>query len=161
MDLVKHIHFVNNKRKENSKFFKKLKNIKPKVLDKTIISVHETVFKGINCLECANCCKTTSPSFTDKDIQRISNFLKIKPSNLVDKYLVLDEENDYVLKSVPCVFLNDNNECRIYKVRPKACRNYPHTNRIKQYQLLKLTQKNIEICPAVSQIIEKIKLKIN
>ena len=161
MDLVKHIHFVNNKRKENSKFFKKLKNIKPKVLDKTIISVHETVFKGINCLECANCCKTTSPSFTDKDIQRISNFLKIKPSNLVDKYLVLDEENDYVLKSVPCVFLNDNNECRIYKVRPKACRNYPHTNRIKQYQLLKLTQKNIEVCPAVSQIIEKIKLKFN
>ena len=161
MDLVKHIHFVNNKRKENSKFFKKLKNIKPKVLDKTIISVHETVFKGINCLECANCCKTTSPSFTDKDIQRISNFLKIKPSNLVDKYLALDEENDYVLKSVPCVFLNDNNECRIYKVRPKACRNYPHTNRIKQYQLLKLTQKNIEICPAVSQIIEKIKLKLN
>ena len=161
MDLVKHIHFVNNKRKENSKFFKKLKNIKPKVLDKTIISVHETVFKGINCLECANCCKTTSPSFTDKDIQRISNFLKIKPSNLVDKYLALDEENDYVLKSVPCVFLNDNNECSIYKVRPKACRNYPHTNRIKQYQLLKLTQKNIEICPAVSQIIEKIKLKLN
>ena len=161
MDLVKHIHFVNNKRKENSKFFKKLKNIKPKVLDKTIISVHETVFKGINCLECANCCKTTSPSFTDKDIQRISNFLKIKPSNLVDKYLVLDEENDFVLKSVPCVFLNDNNECRIYKVRPKACRNYPHTNRIKQYQLLKLTQKNIEVCPAVSQIIEKIKLKFN
>ena len=161
MDLAKHIHFVNNKRKENSKFFKKLKNIKPKVLDKTIISVHETVFKDINCLECANCCKTTSPSFTDKDIQRISNFLKIKPSNLVDKYLVLDEENDYVLKSVPCVFLNDNNECRIYKVRPKACRNYPHTNRIKQYQLLKLTQKNIEICPAVSQIIEKIKLKLN
>ena len=161
MDLVKHIHFVNNKSKENSNFFKKLKNIKPKVLDKTIISVHETVFKGINCLECANCCKTTSPSFTDKDIQRISNFLKIKPSNLVDKYLVLDEENDYVLKSVPCVFLNDNNECRIYKVRPKACRNYPHTNRIKQYQLLKLTQKNIEVCPAVSQIIEKIKLKFN
>lgn len=161
MDLIKHNHFVKNKRKENSKFFKKLKNIKPKVLDKTIISVHETVFKGINCLECANCCKTTSPSFTDKDIQRISNFLKIKPSNLVDKYLVLDEENDYVLKSVPCFFLNDNNECRIYKVKPKACRNYPHTNRIKQYQLLKLTQKNIEICPAVSQIIEKIKLKLN
>ena len=114
------------------------------------------MFKGINCLECANCCKTTSPSFTDKEIKKISNFLKIKPSNLVDKYLALDEENDYVLKSVPCVFLNDNNECSIYKVRPKACRNYPHTNRIKQYQLLKLTQKNIEICPAVSQIIEKI-----
>ena len=161
MDLIKHIHFVKNKRKENSKFFKKLKNIKPKVLDKTIISVHETVFKGINCLECANCCKTTSPLFTDKDIQRISKFLKIKPSIFFEKYLVLDDDNDYVLKSLPCVFLNDNNECRIYKVRPKACRNYPHTDRVKQYQLLKLTQKNIEICPAVSQIIERIKLKLN
>ena len=161
MDLIKHIHFVKNKRKENSKFFKKLKNIKPKFLDKTIISVHETVFKGINCLECANCCKTTSPSFTDKDIQRISKFQKIKPSIFVEKYLALDDDNDYVLKSFPCVFLNDNNECRIYKVRPKACRNYPHTDRVKQYQLLKLTQKNIEICPAVSQIIERIKLKLN
>ena len=161
MDLKKHIHFVKNKRKENSKFFKKLKNIKPKVLDKIINSTHETVFKGVNCLECANCCKTTSPSFTDKDIQRISKFQKIKPSIFVEKYLALDDDNDYVLKSLPCVFLNDNNECRIYKVRPKACRNYPHTDRVKQYQLLKLTQKNIEICPAVSQIIERIKLKLN
>ena len=161
MDLIKHIHFVKNKRKENLKFFKKLNNTKPKVLDKIINSTHETVFKGINCLQCANCCKTTSPLFTDKDIQRISKFLKIKPSIFVEKYLVLDDDNDYVLKSLPCVFLNDNNECRIYKVRPKACRNYPHTDRVKQYQLLKLTQKNIEICPAVSQIIERIKLKLN
>ena len=161
MDLIKHIHFVKNKSKENLKFFKKLNNTKPKVLDKIINSTHETVFKGINCLECANCCKTTSPLFTDKDIQRISKFLKIKPSIFVEKYLALDDDNDYVLKSLPCVFLNDNNECRIYKVRPKACRNYPHTDRVKQYQLLKLTQKNIEICPAVSQIIERIKLKLN
>ena len=161
MDLKKHIHFVKNKSKENLKFFKKLNNTKPKVLDKIINSTHETVFKGINCLECANCCKTTSPLFTDKDIQRISKFLKIKPSIFVEKYLALDDDNDYVLKSLPCVFLNDNNECRIYKVRPKACRNYPHTDRVKQYQLLKLTQKNIEICPAVSQIIERIKLKLN
>ena len=161
MDLIKHIHFVKNKSKENLKFFKKLNNNKPKVLDKIINSTHETVFKGINCLECANCCKTTSPLFTDKDIQRISKFLKIKPSIFVEKYLALDDDNDYVLKSLPCVFLNNNNECRIYKVRPKACRNYPHTDRVKQYQLLKLTQKNIEICPAVSQIIERIKLKLN
>ena len=76
MDLIKHIHFVKNKSKENLKFFKKLNNTKPKVLDKIINSTHETVFKGINCLECANCCKTTSPLFTDKDIQRISKFLK-------------------------------------------------------------------------------------
>ena len=161
MDLIKHIHFVKNKRKENLKFFKKLNNTKPKVLDKVINSSHETVFKGV-IVWSVLVLQTTSPLFTDKDIQRISNFLKIKPSIFVEKYLFLDDDNDYVLKSLPCVFLNDNNECRIYKVRPRKRVEIILTqDRVKQYQLLKLTQKNIEICPKVSQIIERIKLKLN
>ena len=72
----------------------------------------------------------------------------------------IDEDRDYVLKTVPCDFLSEDNSCSIYKVRPKACREYPHTNRIKQHQILKLTEKNIEVCPAVYDIVEKLKKKL-
>ena len=160
MDLVQHKELVLKKRKENSVFFKRLKKEKPKVLDKLMHPIHDDVFEHTNCLKCANCCKTTGPLFTDKDIQRISKYLKIKPSEFVERYLRIDEDNDYVLQSVPCFFLAEDNYCSIYKVRPKACRKYPHTDRIKQYQLLKLTEKNIDICPAVFEIAERLKLKL-
>ena len=160
MDLFQHKERVEKKRKENSIFFKRLKKEKPKVLDKLIHPIHEDVFANTDCLKCANCCKTTSPLFTDKDIQRISRYLKIRPSEFVDRYLSIDEDSDYVLQSVPCFFLSEDNYCSIYEVRPKACKEYPHTDRIKQYQLLKLTEKNIDICPAVFEIAERLKLEL-
>ena len=160
MDLVKHQKESQLKRKENERFFKRLKKVKPKVLDSLIHPLHDEIFECTNCLECANCCKTTGPLFTDKDISRIANHLSLKPSEFTEKYLRIDEDRDYVLKSVPCAFLGKDNYCSIYKFRPKACREFPHTDRIKQYQLLDLTKKNIEVCPAVFNIIEKFKKEL-
>lgn len=160
MDLAHHKERVKIKRKDNKKFFKRLKKVKPKLLDKIIHPIHQEVFEYTDCLECANCCTTTGPLFTDKDISRIAKSLRIKPSEFVDRYLRIDEDNDYVLQSVPCTFLGEDNYCSIYEVRPKACREYPHTDRIKQYQLLKLTEKNVDVCPAVFEILEKLKQKL-
>ena len=160
MDLAQHNEQVRLKCKENTQFFKGLKKIKPKVLDKIIHPLHEEVFECIDCLECANCCKTTGPLFTDKDINRIAKNLRIKPSRFSERYLRIDEDRDYVLRSLPCTFLEDDNYCNIYDVRPKACREFPHTDRIKQHQLFKITQKNIEVCPAVFNIVEKLKKEL-
>ncbi len=157
MDLAQHKEQVKFKRKENEQFFKRLKKMKPKVLDKLVHPLHDEVFECTDCLECANCCTTTGPLFTDKDIARIAKHLRIKPSEFVAKYLRIDEERDYVLQSVPCTFLGKDNYCSIYDVRPKACKEFPHTDRIKQSQLLKLTEKNVEVCPAVFEIVEKLK----
>jgi len=148
------------KRKENKKFFRDLKRINSKKLDHTIHSLHQNEFECTDCLKCANCCTTTGPLFTDKDISRISRFLKIKPSLFTDKFLRVDEDQDYVLKKLPCSFLMQDNRCSIYDVRPKACREFPHTDRIKQKQLLSLTQKNTEVCPAVFNIIENLKKEL-
>ena len=126
-------------------------------MDTFFHTLHNSVFSNINCLECANCCKTTGPLFTDKDINRIARHLNYKPSKFTEKYLRIDEDRDYVLKSLPCIFLSKDNSCSIYDVRPKACREFPHTDRIKQSQLLNLTQKNTEVCPAVFKIIEQLK----
>ncbi len=69
----------------------------------------------------------------------------------------MDEDGDYVLNQSPCTFLNlETNKCDIYDIRPLACREYPHTDRKNMHQILGLTQKNMDVCPAVVLIVEKI-----
>ncbi len=149
------------KRKENATFFAKLKKRPPKNLDYLMQDLHEQTFATINCLACANCCKTTGPLFTKKDLVRIAKYLKLKPAEFIKKYLQIDEDNDYVLQQLPCVFLDAQNYCTIYNVRPKACKEYPHTNRKKFQQITALTLKNTTICPAVFEIVEALKKKID
>jgi len=157
MDLERHKTLVKQKAKENKAFFQQVKRLKPKALDQKMHQIHEEVFACTDCLECANCCTTTGPLFTDKDISRIAKHLRLRPSEFTEKYLRIDEDKDYVLQSVPCTFLGDDNRCSIYDVRPKACREFPHTDRVKQHQILNLTQKNVAVCPAVYEIVEKLK----
>lgn len=144
---------------ERKKLFQKLKKVKPKQLDHDFQEYHEEAFECIDCLSCANCCKTTGPLFTTQDIDRISKHLRLSASAFMDQYLRTDEDGDFVLQSVPCPFLGDDNYCGIYEARPKACRTYPHTNQNGMHAILNLTRKNTEICPAVDFIADKLKEK--
>ncbi len=124
-------------------------------MDRITQEIHEEVFAQANCLDCANCCKTTGPLFERNDIQRIAKYLRLKPAQFEEQYLRIDEDNDWVLQQVPCAFLGEDNACSIYDVRPKACREFPHTDRPKIYQIAQHTQKNVAICPAAYSIVEK------
>ncbi|MGM5470678.1 YkgJ family cysteine cluster protein [Flavobacteriaceae bacterium LMO-SS05] len=160
-DIIKNLpKQAKDKHKENKTFFAKLKKKPPKHLDYLMQELHDQEFKNTNCLKCANCCKTTGPLFTDKDIERIAKHFKLKPSKFIETYLRLDEDNDYVLQSVPCTFLGEDNYCSIYEVRPKACREFPHTDRKKFQQISNLTLKNVAICPAAYNIVETMKKSI-
>ncbi len=145
------------KQRENNKFFARLKKKPPKQLDYLMDELHEAEFAQTDCLQCANCCKTTGPLFTFKDISRIAKYFKMKEQQFIQTYLQVDEDDDYVLQQVPCTFLGTDNYCSIYEVRPKACREYPHTNRNKFHQIAQLTVKNTFICPAAYNIVEKLK----
>lgn len=82
----------------------------------------------------------------------------MKISDFEAKFLRIDEDQDWVLKTTPCFFLDQNdNKCNIYDVRPKACREYPHTDRKKIYQINNLMLKNTEICPAAYVFVEKLR----
>ncbi len=142
---------------ENKKFFDRLKNKKIKKLDEAFHPVHDDVFDEVDCLKCGNCCKTTSPIFTDIDIDRIAKHLRIRPAQLVKEHLHLDSDGDYVLNSSPCTFLGSDNYCSIYDFRPKACREYPHTDRKNIAGILPLTLENTKVCPAVFEIVEQLK----
>ncbi len=91
-------------KKENQTFFKRLANRPPKNLDELFHTSHAEVFEKTDCLSCANCCKTTSPIFYQRDIERAAKGLKLKPGDFLQKYLEMDEEGDFVLKQAPCPF---------------------------------------------------------
>lgn len=144
-------------RPENKKFFDQLKKRTPKDLDVRFQELHEEAFDHIDCLKCANCCKTTGPLFKQKDIERLASHLKMRPAQFTETYLHIDEDNDYVLNVLPCPFLGSDNYCSVYEHRPNACREYPHTNQRKMHTVLKETLNNVAICPAVFEIVEKLK----
>ena len=151
---------VRENKKAHRNFFIKLRKKTPKNLDAIMEKLHDEEFKKSDCLQCANCCKTTSPIFTKKDIERISKSFRIKTRQFIDTYLNVDDDQDYVLKSSPCTFLADDNTCNIYDVRPKACQEYPHTNRKSFEKISDLTLKNVAICPATFNIVEALRAKL-
>lgn len=142
---------------ETDVFFTKLKRRKPKNLDDVTHRHHNMISAKFDCLSCANCCRSISPMITDKDIERIARFLKIKSVDFISRYLHIDEDQYWVFNNTPCPFLMQDNYCMIYDQRPKACKEYPHTDRRRFYQILDLTMKNRELCPIVYEVVEKLK----
>ncbi len=141
------------------KYLDLLKLKKINGLDKIINQLNDEVFEKINCLDCANCCSTTGPLLLEKDIEKLSKELKVKPNLFSEKHLRTDEDGDKVFKSLPCPFLGEDKRCGVYDFRPKACAEYPHTQQRDQYQKLKITYNNSTICPAVVLIVENLMRK--
>lgn len=150
-----------DKHKEHKKYLTKLKNKPPKNLDRMMVELHDAEFEKTDCMTCANCCKTTSPIFTPKDIHRIAKHFRIKEQRFIETYLQVDEDDFHVLKTAPCTFLADDNSCSIYDVRPKACAEYPYTNRRDFQRINEITLKNIAICPATYNIVEAMKKAVD
>lgn len=148
-----------NEMAANKAYFAKIGKKQMRKLDEEIHYLHDEVFDEIDCLECANCCKSLGPRITDRDIERIAKSQRMKPSEVIAQYLKIDEDNDYVFKEMPCPFLAGDNYCLIYEQRPKACREYPHTDRKKFYQLRKITLENSSTCPAVFEILKRLREK--
>lgn len=157
LDLERYKEMAQNKAKENKAFMTRLRKKKPKNLDEVTHNAHVEAFEKIDCLECANCCKSISPIIIDRDIDKIARHLKMKRPEVMDQYFIEDEDGDYVFKETPCPFLMPDNFCMIYEARPRACKEYPHTDRKRFYQILNLTHKNTFICPAVYEVVETLK----
>jgi hypothetical protein len=139
----------------NQNFIKKL-NQKKLDLDR-ITEQHEETFAKIDCLECGNCCKTAHPIFTKTDVSRISDFLGMKISKFEQTYLKADKDGDLVPIQIPCPFLNMDNTCQVYEVRPKSCRSFPHTHNKEGWERGNLLGKNTITCPAAFRLVERMR----
>jgi len=117
---------------------------------------HEDVFNGIDCLDCASCCKSLPPIINENDAKKMAKYLGMKITDFKIKHIRYDEDDDMILNHTPCAFLLEDNKCQVYDVRPKSCKEYPHTDNNDFVKNMKLHAINAKYCPAVYHMIEKI-----
>ncbi|GAC1594114.1 MAG: hypothetical protein NVS3B8_07720 [Chitinophagaceae bacterium] len=112
----------------------------------------------VNCLSCANCCKTMTPTFPPEDTRRISAHLAMTPKAFREKYLYKDKrDGDWMNVKQPCQFLNlADNKCSIYEVRPADCAGFPHHDKKKMSDYVHVYKQNVAYCPATYKWVEKI-----
>jgi Fe-S-cluster containining protein len=139
------------------RFLGRLEKNPPKDLDKIAEQIDKEVWQEVNCLSCANCCKKMTPTFTSKDIKRISAYLGMKPLAFKEKWLHFDKKSkDWVNVKQPCQFLDlATNMCSIYEVRPADCAGFPHLTKKKMVDYIHIHQQNINYCPATYKFVEK------
>ncbi|MFZ4057517.1 MAG: YkgJ family cysteine cluster protein [Ferruginibacter sp.] len=123
---------------------------------KLLPDLHDNAFAEVDCLQCGNCCRGYSPRFKTTDIKRIAKHLKIKDGDLINHYLRVDEEGDYVMRATPCSFLGADNYCSIYDVRPSDCARFPYTDEDVILKRPNITIKNSTFCPAVYHVLENL-----
>ncbi|MEA4975100.1 MAG: YkgJ family cysteine cluster protein [Paludibacter sp.] len=135
------------------RYFKKNKKSIEK-MDVQIHALHDRYSAEIDCLSCGNCCRSLGPRITDKDVDRLAKHFRMKAVDFISQYLRTDEDGDMVFKTMPCPFLGADNYCAVYENRPKACREYPHTDRKKFYQIYMLSVENASTCPIVYKVLQ-------
>lgn len=139
------------------RFLTRLEKKQPRGLDKIAVQTDAEVWKETDCLACANCCKTMSPTFTKTDVERISRHLNMTEEAFRKKWLYKDRrDGDWMNKLQPCQFLNlEDNKCSIYAVRPRDCAGFPHHTKRRMVDYMHVFKQNVEYCPATYKLVQK------
>lgn len=134
----------------------KIEKNPPRGLHRMLEEIDKKVWETTDCLSCANCCKTMTPTFSNTDIRRISAYLEMTPDEFKNKWLHYDKkDDDWVNNKQPCQFLNPkDNMCSIYVVRPSSCSGFPHITKKKATDYIHVHQQNVEYCPATYKMVE-------
>lgn len=148
---------MNKNRRRFRYYLTRLETTKPKGLDKLSVELDKEVWAETDCLSCANCCKTMTPTFTKEDIKRISAYFKQTPKEFTDKWLFKERgTGDMMNKKQPCQFLNlKDNKCSIYEIRPVDCSGFPHHTKKHFTEWVHVYKQNVEYCPATYKLVEK------
>jgi uncharacterized protein len=130
----------------------------PRGLDKLAAAADKEVWKETDCLACANCCKTMSPTYTAADMKRISLHLDMTVEEFKKKWLYKDRGGDWMNVKTPCQFLDKKtNMCGIYEIRPADCSGFPHHTKKHFKDWVHVYKQNVEYCPATFKLVEKMK----
>ena len=144
------------------RYLRRVEKLNPYGLDDLAVKLNTEVWQEVDCLTCANCCKKMTPTFTNKDIRRISAHLNMKPFQFKEKWLQYDKKDkDWTNVNQPCQFLDlTTNMCSVYEVRPADCAEFPHLTKKKMVDYMHIHQQNISYCPATFKMVEKMMEKI-
>lgn len=140
------------------RFLNKIAKTPPRGLDTLAVAMDLEMWKKTDCLDCANCCKTMSPTYNKKDLIRISAHLNMSIDDFKRQWLRKDRQGDWINRQQPCQFLNlEDNKCSIYEVRPRDCAGFPHHTRKRMVDYIHVFKQNIEYCPATYRVVQLMK----
>ena len=141
-------------------FLKGRLNLSDEELDAVVQETTDEVWKQIDCLKCANCCRTLQIVVDDKDIQRLAQRLKMTTQQFAKQYVETDQYQTQYLKSTPCSFLGEDNRCSVYEDRPQACRDFPylHAEGFRQRTFMMID--NTAVCPIVFNVWQQLKERL-
>lgn len=153
---------VRHHEKSFKRYLAKIGKNPPRGLDTIAENIDAEVWKEVDCLSCANCCKTMTPTFTKTDIKRIAGHFDMTSKEFTEKWLEFDKkEGDWMNKKQPCQFLDmGTNMCSIYEVRPSDCSGFPYLKKKKMVDYIHVHQQNVSYCPATYKMVEKMMARI-
>lgn len=161
MDLEKFRRKAMTTKKGLVAFLKKFDRLVPPELSEIVAEEDAGVWQQIDCTTCANCCKTMTPTYSKDDVKRISQHVRMKPKDFIEKWLYKDEETgEWMNKNQPCQFLQPDNRCGIYEVRPLDCAEFPHHNKQPFDEYNETFIGNVSRCPATHELVQRMKKRI-
>jgi uncharacterized protein len=145
-----------------AKFLKKLGSSRIRGISAIALQAEKEAWEETACLDCGNCCKKMTPTFSKKDIHRIAKHFNMTYQQFFDKWLEKRRDGDITNVKQPCQFLGKDNKCSIYPIRPVDCAGFPHLNRkdIKYQAAEKVYTSNLSYCPATLSFVEKLEAAI-
>ena len=84
----------------------------------------------------------------------------LRESEFIERFLKVDEEGDYVTKTIPCPMLGADNYCSIYEDRPSDCRRFPYTDEDVLVKRSRITLENVRFCPITYRVVEGLMKKL-
>ena len=148
-------NLVSRNKKRLRGFLSRMEKKAPGNLRMITLEANELAWAKTDCRDCANCCKTMSPTYSQRDITRISKYLGMTRKAFTDKWLYKDRTGDWINKKQPCQFLDlKTNLCGIYEVRPRDCAGFPYHGTKKIIEYGHMFRQNVEFCPATNRLVE-------
>jgi len=130
-DLVQIRTQAEKKEDENYRFRQFLKGkckLEPGEIDERVFAATRRVWAGIDCTQCANCCREVHPTFSEEEVDRLARRFAMTRQQFIEAYLQRsepDDDNPWTTRTKPCPFLKDN-LCSVYEDRPADCSGYPY-----------------------------------
>ena len=125
-DLVQIGLLGEKKRSENERFRRHLKTHDHS--DRILRRLAEGIEEQIDCTQCANCCRVATVKLSERDVERLSRYLRLPPAAFQAEYTMLSDDEGLILRRSEqsgCIFL-DGNACTVYDARPDTCQRFPH-----------------------------------
>lgn len=160
MDLKKFAKKAEKNKKPLKAFLRKLDKIVPEDIERVVAEEDAKMWQKVDCTECANCCKTMTPTFSKTDIKRIADHFSMTPKEFKAKWLYKEAETgDWMNRNTPCQFLVDN-KCSIYEIRPVDCAEFPHHDKQPFDDYNETYIQNLHRCPATYELVKSLKKRV-